>query len=415
MKRFGLKCVAALGLLVAVSPAFVLIGAKWAPGAGAHWALWGLLAAVLGVVCGLPGGKRRYLSGALGLLLLAAMAFSFMPGGPGLLLGVPAAAVYGMVLGKAAFAPFDEFGPRIWWTCGGLHIAGILLARLLEFPEAATLQTGLLLAYVPVFLLHLNRSALYTGVSLRGGTRPPRRIRRGNLWLTLLVSLLVLVIANIGPIWDAFAAALRWLGRGIGQILRWFANLLAEDTGPVTSGGSVRDMLPAAEAAETAPIWVVLEKVMMGVAFLLLLLLAGFALWKLFRGIRRLTARLAERMRGALNALGEGVRDQTESIFDWEELRGAARLRVEKVRKRLARPARWQDMDNRQRVRFVYGQAVGKKPDTPAVQTAREVLRTFAEGERMADIYDAARYSEQPIAEADAVFMRDAIGRRKGS
>ena len=79
---------------------------------------------------------------------------------------------------------------------------------------------------------------------------------------------------------------------------------------------------------------------------------------------------------------------------------------------RLTRPPRWEQMDNRRRVRWAYARLRAQRPDIADAQTAREALSRIPEGARMADVYDAARYGLRDITDEEAAFMRTAVQRR---
>jgi hypothetical protein len=64
-------------------------------------------------------------------------------------------------------------------------------------------------------------------------------------------------------------------------------------------------------------------------------------------------------------------------------------------------------MDNRARVRWVYAEAWVKRRAASPAQTARETLQKAPDGQQLADIYDAARYSQREITESEAERMRE--------
>lgn len=410
MTRFFRKELSALCGALAVAPLFVLIGAMRAPEAVWPWLLWPALAAVVAAAAGSLPGRWRLAGGAVGLALLALGAALWMPPALWLSYGPLCAVFYGLVLWRARTAPFEEWSTALLMVGGFVHILCMMAARGLEVPWVYPVQRWLLLAYMPVLLVLGNRLALDVGASGRDGRRPTRRIRRGNVRLAVLASALVLLLANLGAIRDGFYAVFLWVRDGIARAMAWLAGLLASEEEIVGAGGGGDGMMGMEEmaAGEASPFWVFLERVLGWVAMILLVAGLAYALYRLAKYLRVAIRRLTARLRDAARLLGEGVQDRTESILDWEEVRGAARERVRSLRARLARPPRWEDMDARARVRWTFAVWRRGRPGRSPGETARDALRAAEAGEEMAAIYERARYSEMKIAVEEAEFMREA-------
>ena len=412
MARIWHKGISALGLLLALSPVLVVMGGVWLPESPLHWAMWPVGAALLGVLTGLAKGKPRVVLGMAGTAGIVAAAAAWAPGGAWAALAVPSALIFILVLLKAARPPYDEWQFILWLAGAGAHVMGYPAARVAEAGSVIPVLRVLAQAYVPVFLLAVNHMALTLYASARDGSSPPRRIRAGNRRLVIGISAVMLTVVNFAALRDAFYAAGNWLLGMAGRVLAWLAGLFTLETeAPLGRAGSAGVMdLPLGEAAsEPSLVWQVLEKIayaFSAVVCAVLLVLAGILL---YRASRRLFARLMARFRGMMALLSEGAQEKTESILDWKEIRDAARLRTQRARRRFARPPKWQAMNNRQRVRWAYGLTM--RDSTPQSRTARESLAGWTDGARMADIYDAARYSELTVSEVDAAFMRDAARR----
>jgi hypothetical protein len=409
MKRAALKAVSAACLWMALLPLSLPVGGATVPDAPLHWFFWGALGALLGVLAGLPRGKGRRWGALLGVLVFAACALLWLPRSLGALLALPGLLLYWLVLRAAPRPPFEEFQPQVFGVGVLLYLAAMIAARLLAAPLAELWLRRCLLAYVPVLLLMSNLWAVRTGASARDGSRPPRTLRRANRALVLGISALILILANLAAIRDAFAAAVRWLGNVLGRVLAWLMSLFPEMTpgGEGAPAGGGMEMLPAMEEQEPALFWVILEKIAMVVAGLLVIALVGFAFYKTYAVLKKALARWLEKLRSTMALLGEDVQESSESILNWDEVKDNLRARAERVARRLRRPPRWGEMDNRARVRWVYAEAwVMRRAASPA-QTARETLQKAPDGQRLADIYDAARYSEREISAEEAERMRE--------
>ncbi len=412
IRHLTLKYASAVCLLLGFAPAFALLGTFCLPGMPWHWAALPLLMAVTAVPIGLLPRKWQFAGVPAGVLPALAYALLILPRG-GLWLLIPCAAVYALTLAGANRPPFSEWPMSVWFFCAALHALGVILAGPLGLAAAQPFLWPLMLLYVPVLLLMLNRAVLRQETSPVIAQRPPARVRAGNRWLVLGIAGLALVLVNIGAVGRAMAAAATWILRAIGQALAWLMALLARDmateSGPGGGGG---DAFPLTEAGEPALFWQIMEKVLIVLAIAAAVAVLGFALVKLFRVARRALSCLMARLRAAMASLGQGAREESESLLDWAELRGEARRRVQSVAKRLRRPPRWADMDNRARVRWAFGSMLRRAPDIPAAATAREALSGQPDGGRLADIYDRARYSDEGIGDAEAAAMRDAAGKR---
>ena len=147
---------------------------------------------------------------------------------------------------------------------------------------------------------------------------------------------------------------------------------------------------------------------MMVVGSALAIALVGLALYLLGKRLRKALRTLLAYLHRTAQHLGEGVQEKTESIFDWDATRQTVQARARKVLRRLRRPPRWQDLDARQRVRWVYAGWLQRHSDIAPTLTAREALRARDAAPEMADFYERARYSDTPILPEEAEQMRKA-------
>lgn len=415
MKRWVRKWISALCLWLAVSPVFVLAGTIVQVGSTLGWLLLPALSVTLATLAGaFPAKTGRILAGIAGALLLAGCAYAAVPAVTAALAYAACLVLYWMVLKENSQPPFGERSMAFWIAGLVLHIVGMMVARGLEQVSLYPLLRGLMMAYVPVFFLSINHLAVLAGASARDGRRPPWRIQSGNIKLAVGVSVLVLILANLRVLRDAFYTAGNWLLSIIARAVDWFLNLFVSETAvePEVIQEAAPEMMALPEASEPALLWVILEKIIEVVGTILIIALAAFVLYKLAGQLRKLYRHLQAKLREMARYLGEGAQDETESILDWEELRAAAEARIARVRKRLTPPPRWQDLDARGRIRLSFAQWKASHRIGPA-RTAREALRPVSDGERLAALYERARYSDLPLSEEDAEFMRDHIQQEK--
>lgn len=409
-KWYGKKLVSALCLLLAFGAIPVALGGAFLPDRPWAWLAWPASAAVLAVTAGMLPGRRRVWGGVVGALAYLVAAAFWFPRGLALLLLIPCLLLYWIILRASSTQAFDEWPVGMMVIGMLLYLAGVFVARLMGRYDLLPLLRNLLIAYLPVLLLYANHSTLIVSASARDGSGPPRRIRAGNRWLAIAVSALVLLLANIRAIADAFYTAGNWLLGIVARVVGWLMSLFASE--PVSDTGGAMEQgaqeMFGLEAAEPSLFWVILEKVAGVLALVAAVVLAGFALYKLYGLLRKLVARLMARIRQAAQQLGEGVQDRTESILDMDELLGNVRKRVDRLQRRLRRPPRWQDLDSRMRVRRIYAQWM-QKHSAARSTTAREALQDAKQDAQAADIYERARYSDLDIEEADVTAMQEAM------
>ena len=414
MSRLLRKLASAACLLLATGTvwAFVYLGLmREAPLAAI---LWPVAAAMLGVLCGALPRKARVVGTAAGLIALLAAYVLWMPE-PLLLVALALYAVlYIAIVWRANTQPFAEWS--ILLMIGGLALypLGMMVVRLTGLEDIRPLLRTLMMIYLPAFLLYTNHFIVEVSASARDGRRPPLRMRRANTWMVAGLSAVLLIVTNLGAIREAFYAVTNWIGSVIGAFISWFMGLFAsEPAEEVVQQMESSPALPMEAATEEAAGSPLLDAILNVLAIAVVVVLAATILYMVGRLMIRLVRRLVARVREMVGQLGEGAADQAESILDWEEVRNAARTRVAGLRARLRRPPRWEDLDNRGRVRWTYGQWKAGRPAIPPSATAREALHGVQDGAQMADIYERARYSDDEITDGEAVFLRDALRREE--
>ena len=412
MKRLMDKLYAALCLAAALFPAYVVPGFYWLPGQPATCLMSAACAVLLGALTVLIPGRWRIpwallCLGALAILLPPAM----LPGNI-------------LVVSFALWGTPREAGeewPQGYWLFG---IVLGLVAQIWAFiltrdgkpgaEQAASWLKAVFALYVGLFVLNLNHRNLLDGITSHTHEKPPRTVRTRNTWLSL-GSLAILYLAAS---WRALG---KMIGRVISTMAGWVAAILAWlsqlfRTEEMRQGGSEgsRGESFALPPGESSPFWAVLEKLAIVVTMVALAVLVIWLLYKLIKKLRVMFARLRQRLLDTANALGENYVSRTESVFDWQEVKESAVRRLRALRPFRKRAPRWDELDDRQRVRHGYSRLLRKRPDVPPSVTARKALTDHllidsqTDGTALADAYDQARYSDLPIRPEQAEAMRKA-------
>ncbi len=394
------------------APVFVLLNEMFLPDMPWSWIFWILPTWVLAWVMGLPKGRYRIYSGCLGTLFLALL-FAVRWSAGGIFFLLPVANLYWFILRVAGKPPFQEWRMGGLLACGALHLAGLIAASHIGLAEALPALRVLIGLYIPVFLLLMNRGFLLRESWAREGQTPQRHLLMGNQKLTMGLAIAVLILANLKALGKALSAAMGWVARLIGVVIHFVMSLIQGQPMPGEGAGGPMGMPPVEPAGETSPFWAILEKIFMIIGCIAAVVGIALLLWKLFRLARRALGGVLSRMRAMMASLGQDVREETESLFDWRQWRVQAGKRLDRARKRLRRPPKWADMDNRGRVRWAYGRLARRIGNDSESATARETLSGFPEGASLADIYDRARYSEETIEDGDALAIGAAARREE--
>ncbi len=261
-------------------------------------------------------------------------------------------------------------------------------------------------AFLPLLMLYVNLSQLDCQRRAQRGARPSGLIG-ANVALTGAFVVLTFLIANAKAIWNAVKALLSAIIEAIWALLS-LAPTGEEPIEPIEAGQS--EMPVPADAPATSPFWKVLEGVMTAAVILLAIAALCLFIRRLPAILRKIRAALRALIGRYLHAISTEGGDYTD---DSEDLRAdEGRYAKQKKRRRRVRLPRWDDMNNRQRVRAVYRRAVDGAASP--LRTARENLQGLWEdrpeaARRLADGYDRARYSEHEITEAEAAAARETL------
>ncbi len=411
MKRFVDKLYSSFFLAVALFPLFMVPGYYLAPDEPAAWFLACGIAVVPGAVTVLVPGRWRI---PWMLLSATAMGLAFPPAMlPGIVVAL------GMALASTRREPGAEWPPAFWLAALGVGLAGQAWVHIVVTKDTAAAGLvpwlkGAFALYVGLFILHMNRTSLVESLSRVSGQLPPRAIRVRNRLLSLACVALLYLAASWRALADAVGRCARGLARLIAAFVGWLSRLFIseEKLGAASPAARLESgMLPP---GESAPFWLFLEKVVMVLAAVAAVCLAGLLAVRLVRGVKKLCRWLRQKFWDTAAALGENYQSRTESIFDWNEVKLSAMDRLRAMRPVRVRSPRWADMDNRQRVRHAYQVLLRRHPDMPAAMTARQALEGHVlispeeDGAFLADAYDAARYSDWDLTGRQAEAMRQA-------
>ncbi len=413
LRILPMKMLAAFCFIMGGIPLPILLGRLFVSDAPVLWLLLPLLTWAWACLGFLLPTKGRLPFALLGCVLLAAWGVLFQ-----LPLDFRRLLILIPCIGALLALP-PAWGRPVWdeWSAG-VWIAGIILHLIAQLLSGGPVFRGALPWLLPCFAVYaflyvlcLNRHSLVDG--MHGTGRAPAAIRQRNTVLSVVFFLFALAASC----WQRLA---EWVGAGWDFILRviaavvsFFMRLLPEQSvGAGGSGGDMGGMLGGLDDSQPSAIALFMEKVFQIVALLLLLTLLFFAVKTLIRGCKNLWKKLMASMRRYAQVAGEDYIDETESTVNWDERTQTIRDQVLNVFRR-EKPERWESMNGRERVRYLYRQFLRRRPEAKC-KTAREALAaemsyTRAQARAFTEMYEQARYSEREISEGEADGLRRTI------
>ena len=204
----------------------------------------------------------------------------------------------------------------------------------------------------------------------------------------------------------------------VGQFIAWLASLMqsTEDISGESVGepSDVGGGLPMAEPSWFAKL---MEQIVKYVALIFVAAAICFALWKLFKLLKKVAARISEWAKRFAQGVREDYTEEREQLMDWGEVRGEMLDSLkESLKKFTTREKKWADMDARERVRSAVKQLYKKRGiGISGIEclSAREAFAEMNLGEqergRLGDMYDEARYSSHEITDAQAEEARRTV------
>lgn len=309
------------------------------------------------------------------------------------------------------------YDPRLMIAGAIMHVVAPLVIRFsgVDMAQSALMWTGL--SYFIMCPFAMNNASVREGMSLRGrGGRPIKRISRANRVMVGVMLAIALTIANAGAIRDAAQRAGEFIMYWVGQLIMWIMNLFAGDESIGGGGGGAPgNMGLGGEATEPSWFALLMEQVMKYFVVVLLAAVAVFVLWKLIKLMRKLAARISDWAKRFAQGVKEDYLEEREQLMDWGEVRGEMMDAVREALKRFTvREKKWSDMDARERVRYCVrqlyrrrGAGIGGLECLSARQALGEMGLNEHDRQELGDIYDAARYSDHEITQAQVDTARE--------
>lgn len=415
LKLLPMKALSALSLALCFAPVAVLLGRSVLPDCSLMWYLPLFFALLWGVFGYMLPQRARLPFALVGCSLLTAGCAALLHSLPwqALLLLVPCW-VFLLLLPPAYARPIWDEWPLGLWVAGAIfHLTGVLLSSREAFSGTAAPLSAACAAFAFLLLLTINRHNLFA--SMHGSQKAPASLRRRNLALVVVVFALALLAAC----WQTLSV---WLGgivhavwEAVKQGIAWLLSLFYREQeaahGPM--GGGSMDFSAFGEAAEPSAFAQFMEKVMMVIAAILLIILAFFVCRFLFRRLRSLLHRLLAFLRRYADSSAVDYVDEAESTLHLDEKVQSFKDQIKQRLTRAKRPAPWQELDGRGRVRRLYQQYLRRHPDVQGL-TAREALHQADElstekADAFTVLYNQARYSDHPITAQEADQLRERL------
>ena len=334
-----------------------------------------------------------------------AFALSFFIQGCGLdgaISGAACAALCFVCLSRRSSPPGREWGYVFW--AAGLIIQLLIWSMFAngsffdhpDYPRAAAVCSAGTCVFFLLFLLFMNRMTL---ISASHADITERKvsfiIRFRNTGAVVFLFAMALIAGFSEKIRSAASAAWNWILLLIGTVIRFVLSLFSytsieRGTGGGNGGGDA--FLPA-ETNEPSLFAAILEKVFMGLAFLLAVFLLFMAIRALWKALKKLAGQIRLKITGMMDRASE---DYTETVDDTRTGKQDEDVRHRGFSAgRDARPENGTDL-----VRYLYRRFLKKHPERQGL-TCREALKDNPDRESFAELYERARYGGQ------AVDMRD--------
>ena len=389
-KWLGSNLFFTLGVLLLAAPIFLL-------SAGGRWeaVLPAVLACVLSLSLQLLPKRLRFPAVLCGIPLCVGTALMLPE--PTVMLGICSGVFMAVMPYLLSRRDRSALNAAIWLIGIGVHILCHVLARLNNVPLLPGSMRTATYAYFLYLPFELAMLSLEDGV---GSQKRPSLLMRGRsaaaavIWVALFLAL-----THIDTLKQWLRAALDFIGR----VLAWIGELLSRTQAgiPGGMGGGGFDFGGGEEAGEPSLFAVIMEKVALVLAALLAAAIVIFLVRAIVKTVSRGIRNLAARLRAYAGTVSEPYEDTVETLLDWGEVRRSWRDRGGSHRSRSARVP-WDHLEPREKIRRSYQTYLRRHPDIPVSRTARQSLPDL----EAAAIYETARYSSEPVSEADALRMR---------
>lgn len=255
-----------------------------------------------------------------------------------------------------------------------------------------------LFGFALLTMLSMNRN----GLNVASGKRQnvPEIMQHKNALLTIAMFALALLAALLPSVMSGMSEVLK-------QGLLWLIRLM-ERLFPKVPPTQLEDGITSAEGPGQVGAGVdpgftlnpIVEKIALLVGSILSVLMLLFLLYQIFKFLRSGVQKFITGFGRFTSSVGE---DYIDEVTDTRE-----DLTPEKLEKKRAAPRLTflepRNLSPSERIRYRYLRLMRKHPEWDAGSTARETLP-----EKMAVLYEQARYSDQPVREEDASAFTEGI------
>lgn len=316
------------------------------------------------------------------------------------------ALVYGLILfaglRMAGWEWYQEPPPILFYSGCGLFAAVQVVMILLNsnYPSIPwRMENGMtvsFLVFALCLLLSLNRNTLNGAAAHKH--RVSANVRSKNRTMVLIFFAIIAILVGVPAIVNAALEGIRW-------IVRWLSELFEKPYAPpeVTVPGTIETTPkdPGLLNDHVSLFAKIMKVIFRGVCLLAMVVGVPVALIFVWKNILKLVNWVNKTAESAGRAWREASDDYEEEITD---IRDEAQFtRQKEKRARFAGFLQERKLAPGERIRNRYGKLQSKHKDWSASSTARENIPVEA-----ASVYERARYSDEPITEADAQkFAKD--------
>ena len=402
-REFLRKCQFSLLLIFGTLPVTLILTVMTQPQKlGALWP-FPVACAVFSILALLFPGRHRIWLGAAYILMLAAAAFLL---GGGILwvnaLVYAAIVVYGLVF--AGWSWEVEVPSGLIISCTLIHVVAQILTLWTQSNQSQVLSAvsgwfaPAFLVFALLSMLSLNRNVLVLASMSR--RKPSSFIRRTNAFAIFIFFLVVLAISLIPAVGDAISTLWAWLKELFAPLPpseQPTETIFLETMGPVTESQPIVD----AQGDPTSTWLMAVLRVVSTITLISIsLAIAGvfcIGLVLLFRYLRKLLGSLV----GAILA------DEDADAADYtDEIDNLRSKRPRRSARKADNTSSWnrRNLPPRQQIRNRYRRLLKKHPQWQPSRTAREQIP-----DNLAQLYERARYTDQPITEKDANVFSEGV------
>ncbi len=262
----------------------------------------------------------------------------------------------------------------------------------------------LAVAFLPLTLLYINLSQIERERNAQKSGQM-NGMRVSNAVMTGIAAILAFMLANAREIWD-------WLKKLVKMIIELFLRIFAsspENAAHPDSGERAGMMLLPPSEGEPSIVLKILEIL----AFAAAALFIAWAIIKLLRKLPAAITKLIRRIKDILMKYVRSISAEEIGYVDTSESINASETKIKnRKRFRKQRLPRWDELDNRRKIRAAYRYAVADraKPYQSAAENLSEALYERPDAAQLlAQSYNRARYSGHEISDEEALAAQNAL------